>query len=851
MMVIHASAELLLPLVLLLPLAGALLVACLARVNRRVASLVVMLAAGLTLAGVMALVPEVLSAGRLSWSMPGLAGRLELAADAFSLIFALVGAFVWFCASVYAAAYLRDDPARERFQLVSLVVLSANLGVVLAGDLMTLFVCFELLGLVALLLILHDGSDRARRAGVKYFWMTLTGGFALLAGIVLIHTLAGSGALAPLPGDAGPPAMVWAAFLLMLIGFGVKAGMVPLHTWLPDAHPAAPVPASALLSGVMIKAGAYGVFRLLNTLFRPEIGADFDLPGWELNARFGLLIVWLGIVTMLVGVTLALGQHHAKRMLAWHSVSQMGFVLTGLGAGAWLGAEGGMGTAGGLMHMANHALFKAGLFLGMGAVAMYAGTADMYRLGGLWRRMPVVLACMIVFAAGITGVPLFNGFVSKCMIHHALVDGAALPGGRSLIMAEWLYIVTCAGTVASFVKLIGLVFIARPASDSDEVKGHVRAGLLVPMLLLTVPVVVLGVQPAILLLGLIVPGLESLALPGSPVAYYLSNYFLGRADLLAFSGMLAGGVALFVIGMRWGLFSLAAPDWVGVDYWYRRLAAGFVRTCNIGGRHAAAMRARMGTMAWQVLVRLDRLPDRSRTMSAWLIQAVARAGARVNRLLDRPGHLLGRLSVHLSTTSGWRTVQDVRYRELDRNRDELIEKVMREVNRRDQRRVTACKARLEQRLNATRQVAGLVASQQLEQAMADDVDDAGNGLTIETGSASVDAIVDATEAWLDGQALQEALASAGIDLPGRSEEDIAPSDPAHWWPELRALLFRPGMTHWPVTEHADRSALAAMLRRLFEHGTRDPGSGLLVAALLILLLGALFGVTLLVPESPW
>lgn len=623
-------AELLLPLVVFLPLLGALTAAGLVRYRGRWISLLAVTATGMTLAGVIALTPAVLTAGNLSWSLPALTGRFELAADAFSMLFALAGSLVWFCATIYATAYLRKDPGRVRFQITSLVVLSANLGVVLAGDLVTLYICFELLGLVALLLVIHNGSDTARQAGVKYFWMTLIGGFALLGGILLIHAMAGSSAIAPLPAGAGSPAMHWSAFALLLIGFGIKAGMVPLHTWLPDAHPAAPAPASALLSGVMIKAGAYGIFRMLNILFRPGDAADPSLPAWELNAQLGMIVLWLGIATMLIGVILALGQHHAKRMLAWHSVSQMGFVLTGLGAGAWLGADGGVGTAGGLLHVVNHALFKATLFLGAGAVAVYAGTADMYRLGGLWRKMPVTFACMVLAAAGITGIPLFNGFVSKCMIHHALVDGTTRAGGELLMVAEWIFLATCAGTVASFIKLIGLVFLRTPKQQPERLVREAEPAMWMAMIMLSIPIVVIGLRPHIILDGLIVPGMEGLAIPTEPVTHYLEAYFLGRADLISFISMLMGGIGLFFVGSRFGLFKLAAPAWVGVDHWYCRGARGFANICRTGSIRSAELHAMTTLTFGESLASIMRngfLP----TLSRWRRYGVSASGEAFDR----------------------------------------------------------------------------------------------------------------------------------------------------------------------------------------------------------------------------
>lgn len=834
----------LLPLVVVLPLAGAAVTGGLARIHAAAASVIALVTAGLTLAGVIILTPAVLAAGKLGWSFPVLAERVEFAADAFSMVFALIGAFVWLCATIYATAYLRADPARLRFQVTSLVVLAANLGVVLAGDLLTLFVCFELLGLVALLLVIHDGSDTARQAGIKYFWMTLIGGFALLAGIFLVHVMAGTGTIAPLPEDAGSPGMVVAAFSLMLVGFGVKAGMVPLHTWLPDAHPAAPAPASALLSGVMIKAGAYGIFRMLNTLFQAD-------SGLQLTFQPGLIVLWLGIATMLIGVTLALGQHHAKRMLAWHSVSQMGFVLTGLGAGAWLGTEGAMGTAGGLLHMVNHALFKSGLFLGMGAVALYAGTADMYRLGGLWRKMPVTFGCMLIAAAGITGVPLFNGFVSKCMIHHALVDGAAKDGGEWLVLAEWIYLVTCAGTVASFVKLIGLVFIRQPLRAPEQPVRDAAPAMGIAMLLLSIPVIVLGLRPQVMLNGLMVPGMEALAIPAEPITRYLEVYFFSRTDLVSFAGMMAGGVAVFVIGFHFDLFKLAAPAWVGVDYWYRQTATGFVSTCQIAAASAARLRDRISQTAWNSLLWLDDVPRKSLKTRVRLLRTIQKLLARTGRMLDLPARLLTVTGFRLAGSRGSHTFLNIRYRELDRLRDQFITEAGREAEKRLRRADRQRSIETERRLNFTRQVAGLIASRLLDQAMASEIRQSGVTPVREQVSELekrrqplVEETVDLTEAWIAGEELEQTLAGSRFAESFRQSPDQPRPEQYDWWGELREFLFHPARRHWPATEYPDQGMLLSVIRAVFDRGTRDPGSGLILAFTVLLgLIVAVFWMT--------
>lgn len=509
-----------------------------------------------------------------------LLGELVFTVDSYGMLFSAFTSLLWFSATLYSVEYLRHEHKRDRFHVASLVVLSAMLGVVLAGDLITLYLFFEVLGLVAFLLVIHTETPEARSAGIKYLWMTVVGGFALVGGIFLIYALGGSGALEPLPPDVGSEPLRWAAFGLLVLGFGVKAGMVPVHVWLPDAHPVAPTPASALLSGVMIKAGAYGIFRVATALFRPPVALAGEEALWHASSSFGLVIIWLGIATMVIGVVMALGQHNAKRMLAYHSVSQMGFILAGIGAAAYLGTHGALGIAGGLYHVVNHALFKGALFLGVGAVAYRTGELNMYKLGGLWRRMPLTFVFTLIAALGITGVPLFNGFVSKCLIHHALVEAYEFHHLLSLGIAEKIYILTCGGTACSFIKLIGLVFLgkAKRTYDADVVDPPWR--MLAPMGLLGVFIVALGVRPDLLLDGVFAPGLHTWGLHSELLTHYLEHSFMSPADLMSVVIAFAIGAMLFVVGMRFGLFHLHAPEWVGVNHWYVAGATGLVRACG-------------------------------------------------------------------------------------------------------------------------------------------------------------------------------------------------------------------------------------------------------------------------------
>jgi formate hydrogenlyase subunit 3/multisubunit Na+/H+ antiporter MnhD subunit len=589
-----------------MPLLAALWVPALGRRSAAARDLLALTVAAAALAGSLAL-PGPLEAGlQLRAEVPLMLGVLCFAVDGFSALFAIFSTFVWFCATLFAIAYFRHRPGAGRYHAASLATLGAQLGVLLAGDLLTLYLFFEALGLLAFLLVIHSGTVAARRAAVQYFWLTVLGGVSLLAGVMMVQAAGGGSLDTPLAalGVHAPPA----AATLMVLGFGVKAGMVPLHVWLPNAHPVAPAPASALLSGVMIKAGAYGIFRSLYSVFAPADGL-----GGGFTTDLGLIVLWLGIATMAVGVIFALGQRDAKRMLAYHSISQMGFILVGFGAGAVVHAtDGSLGLAGGLLHAANHAFFKACLFLGVGAVAFRAGTADMYALGGLWRRMPVTFACVLVASAGIAGLPLFNGFVSKCLVHHALVEVHALGDGTGLRIAEYVYMLVCAGTAASFIKLISLVFLGRPRGAISTQVHEAPGPMLLAMGLLCLPIVGIGLAPGQVLQWLLQPALAGAGLDTDVLQHYFAHQFLALGDAGLAVAMVGLGGAICFLGMRFGWFHLHLPGWMSLSAWLQRAGQGVLVTCD---RAAAAY---------------GRVAQRS----AWRLRAMRRSLLRTLRKVD-------------------------------------------------------------------------------------------------------------------------------------------------------------------------------------------------------------------------
>jgi formate hydrogenlyase subunit 3/multisubunit Na+/H+ antiporter MnhD subunit len=600
------------------PLLAALCAPVLGRRSAIARDLLALGVAGAALAASLALL-QALDAGlQLQAEVPLMLGALRFTVDRFSALFAIFSSFVWLCATLFAVAYFRHKPGADRYHAASLATLGAQLGVVLAGDLLTLYLFFEALGLVALLLVIHSGTRAARRAAIQYFWLTVLGGMSLLAGIMLVQAAGGGPLDTPLAalGVQAPPA---AAFL-MVLGFGVKAGMVPLHVWLPNAHPVAPAPASALLSGVMIKAGAYGIFRTLYSVFAPAEGL-----GSGFAASLGLAVLWLGIVTMAVGVVLALGQRDAKRMLAYHSISQMGFILAGLGAGAFLHAtDASLGLAGGLMHAANHALFKACLFLGVGAVAYRAGTADMYALGGLWRRMPLTFACMLVAAAGIAGMPLLNGFVSKCLVHHALVAAHAASGNSSLRIAEQVYMLVCAGTAASFIKLLGLVFLRRPREIPPAQVREAPVPMLLAMGLLCIPIIAIGMAPGAVLQGVLQPALAGAGMATAGLEHYLAHEFLSFGDVGLALAMVALGGLIFFCGMKFGWFHLHPPAWMSLSRWLQHTGRGALAACD---QVAAAYGRGTQRAAWWLRASLRRVllvwREADRARRQWVESRVA------------------------------------------------------------------------------------------------------------------------------------------------------------------------------------------------------------------------------------
>jgi multicomponent Na+:H+ antiporter subunit D len=410
-----------------------------------------------------------------------------------------------------------------RYYSLLLIVLGAVQGTVLAKDLISFYVFLEMTTVATYFLIIHKRSVDAFQAGYKYILMTLIGAFLILLSIILVYADTGSYEVIVVTKSGG-----FIAPVLFLLGCFVKAGVVPLHTWLPDAHPAAPSPVSAFLSGMMIKIGAYGIIRFIFPIL------NFDLPATNFGEILSSLIMSIGVASMLIGVLLALLQTDTKRLLAYHSISQMGYILLGIGLGTKLGL------AGGLYHLVNHAMFKGLLFLCMGAVTYSTGTRKLDDLGGLWKKMPITTSTCIIAALAISGIPPFNGFVSKTVLAEAVANYS--------FVLKFVMMATAALTFASFLKLIGYTFFGEPKRSLITVK-EVPLLMQLPMIVLAILCVLLGINAQFVLNRFIVFAMTGLVQPRS----ILKIEFWTQGTVIDSLFIITLGFAAYIAASKLGL----------------------------------------------------------------------------------------------------------------------------------------------------------------------------------------------------------------------------------------------------------------------------------------------------------
>jgi len=332
---------------------------------------------------------------------------IDMRLDALATLLLLAVTTVGLAVSLYSRDYMRRFTARNHFYSLFLLMVTGMNGVILAGDLFNLYVFLEVAAIASYSLVAFGCAHEELEASFKYIVLGSLSSALILTGVALVYGVTGTLNLAHIAAriaETGMEAPLLLAFGLFICGFAFKSALVPFHAWLPDAHPAAPAPVSAMLSGVLIK--AIGIYVLARLAFNV-----FGITDNELS-----MLRWLGLLSMVVGGLLAVGQKDIKRLFAYSSISQVGFMVLGLGLGTPLGL------VGGLYHLVNHAMFKSLLFLNAGAVEYATGTRNLNELGGLNRKLPVTAATSLVGSMSIAGIPPFNGFWSKLIIVLACIE---------------------------------------------------------------------------------------------------------------------------------------------------------------------------------------------------------------------------------------------------------------------------------------------------------------------------------------------------------------------------------------------------------------------------------------------
>ena len=438
--------------------------------------------------------------------LTGLALRIDGLSAFFLIVIGVVGAAVAVYGFGYSAAYEGRHSLGLLGAMLNVLLLSMSVQV-MADNALTFLMAWEAMSLSAYVLVLTEHDEPGTlRAAHWYIAITHAGFAALVAMFLLLSAGDLTTSFAAMRSAPLAHGVRNAAFLLALFGFGAKAGVVPLHVWLPMAHPVAPSHVSALMSGVVIKMGVYGLLRVTIDLLAGG-------PAW-----WGGLVLGLGTVSALLGVLYALMEHDLKRLLAFHSVENIGIIFIGIGAGLMFQSYGlttlaTLGIVGGLYHTINHACFKGLLFLGAGSVLHATGTRNMEEMGGLIKRMPRTALFFLVGACAISALPPLNGFVSEWLVFQALLGGSAIPQPEVAVImpiAVAMLALTSGLAAACFVKAFGITFLAIPRSPEAEHAHEAPLSMQAGMVSLALMCAALGLAPSavVRVIGAALSGLE-------------------------------------------------------------------------------------------------------------------------------------------------------------------------------------------------------------------------------------------------------------------------------------------------------------------------------------------------------
>jgi len=389
--------------------------------------------------------------------------------DGFSILMLLIINLIAFLVTIYSVKYMEKFTDKTKFYTLFLLMIAGMNGVVLSGDMFNLFIFLEIASIASYTLVAFGTEAEELEAAFKYQVMGSVASGMILLGIAILYSYVGTLNMADaarIIAISGSNKLILFVSSLFLMGFGLKAAIMPFHAWLPDAHPSAPAPISAILSGVLIKViGVYALVRIL-----------FNIIG--LTVTFSYILMILAAISMIAGVLLALGQWDLKRLLAYCSISQIGYIILGIGLGTPLGI------LGGLFHLFNHSVFKSLLFLNSGSIDYSVGTRDLQKMGGLSEKMPITGNTSLIASMSIAGIPPFSGFWSKLIIILACIQT------RHFIFA-FIAVLDSILTLVLFLKVQRYAFWGKPMINIDKIK-EVPKFMSIPMIILAVLCCVMG-----------------------------------------------------------------------------------------------------------------------------------------------------------------------------------------------------------------------------------------------------------------------------------------------------------------------------------------------------------------------
>lgn len=410
---------------------------------------------------------------------------LNLKLNSFRYIFVLITSFIWFIVNIYSSQYLFNYIHRNRYHFFFMVTYISTLGIFISENIINLFTFFEIMSFSSYPLIIHDEDDEAHEAGETYMNMAVAGGMILLMGIFIMYSytqvLNVSELYLVLP-RIGPIKYVISS--LLIIGFGIKAGIVPLHIWLPKAHPAAPTPASAILSGILVKTGIFGV--MLTVIFLMD--KDFYLS-------LGMVI--FGFINIFTGGILALFPVNIKRTLAYSTMSQIGYIILGIGLMGLMKDHGYLAVYGTMFHIFNHAVFKVMLFMGVGIIYMITHELNINKLYGFGRFKPILKITFFIGFCAIIGLPGFNGYLSKTLIHHSLTEYLHDFSSPIRITVEILFTLGSSITTAYLLKLYISLFVEDNSKYYASYRKYINKRALFPMVISSIIIIYIGINPNI------------------------------------------------------------------------------------------------------------------------------------------------------------------------------------------------------------------------------------------------------------------------------------------------------------------------------------------------------------------